>query len=133
MRISWKVDKKELLTDLKKEANLLVTNLDPKITQGELYHTFSLYGDVISCQIAEYATGESRGYGYVQFKTKEEAERAISEQHDKEIKARIVKVQKHHSFDLSKREDKFTSLFVRGLPDDCDDEGLKKLFEEYVS
>jgi RNA recognition motif-containing protein len=34
---------------------------------------------------------------------------------------------------LSKREDKFTSLFVRGLPDGCDDEGLKKLFEEYVS
>lgn len=117
----------------RKEANLLVTNIDPMVTQGELYHIFSQYGEVLSCQIAEFATGGSRGYGYVQFKTKAEADRAIAQQHDKEIKARTVKVQKHQSFDVVKREDKFTSLFVRGLPDGCDDEGLKKLFEKFVS
>ena len=60
-------------------TNLFVTGLSPKAREDDLNELFSAYGVVDKVQIMrDPHTDESRGFGFVNFKTVEEAERALA-------------------------------------------------------
>jgi polyadenylate-binding protein len=59
------------------KSNIFIKNLDGSITTKALYDTFSQWGHVVSCKIAETPNGQSRGYGFVNYDNVAAAERAI--------------------------------------------------------
>lgn len=57
---------------------LFVGNLAYSTTDGELNGIFAGYGEVVSARMAtDRDTGRSRGFGFVQMNTQEEAQNAI--------------------------------------------------------
>lgn len=64
-------------SDFDSKANLVVRNLSKDFTQKDLSSLFEKYGVIKSCKLETFKTGESRGFGYVQFDSAEVAQKAI--------------------------------------------------------
>eukprot|EP00792_Barthelona_sp_PAP020_P007613 TRINITY_DN3155_c1_g3_i1.p1 TRINITY_DN3155_c1_g3~~TRINITY_DN3155_c1_g3_i1.p1 ORF type:complete len:437 (-),score=136.04 TRINITY_DN3155_c1_g3_i1:22-1305(-) len=75
--------KREQLRKENKDKNLLIKNLPANITDEKFSEEFSKYGEIVSCTVCRVernnSDSQSTGYGFVCYKTKEEAERAIQE------------------------------------------------------
>lgn len=72
---------------------LYVGNLDYSVSENELREFFSKFGTVENAKlITDRYTGQSKGFGFVEFSSKEEAEAAIEESNGKELNGRSMKV-----------------------------------------
>ena len=72
---------------------LYVGNLAFSTTESALNDLFSQFGAVDSVRlISDRDTGRSKGFGFVEMSTDEEAERAISELNGKELEGRALTV-----------------------------------------
>ena len=72
---------------------LYVGNLPYSITDGDLQQMFSAHGTVQSAQvIMDRDTGRSKGFGFVEMGTDQEAQAAIQALHGKEIEGRALTV-----------------------------------------
>ncbi len=73
--------------------NIYVGNLSPDVTEDDLRQTFEAFGQVESANvIVDKFSGESRGFGFVQMPSKEEATKAIAEMNGKDLKGRALNV-----------------------------------------
>lgn len=64
------------------------------VTEEVLKETFAAFGDVAAVNlIKDGATGQSRGFGFVEMPVREEAEKAIAELANKEIEGRTISVE----------------------------------------
>ena len=112
-------------------GNVFINNLALSIDSKELYDTFSMFGNILSCKVATAAGDNpvSLGYGFVQYQTVESAQSAIEKVNGKMIMGAKVTVElfkpKKDRGDTSK---KFTNVYVKNLPADYTDEKLKTLF-----
>lgn len=60
------------------QYKLFVRNISYKLTEEELERLFMPYGEVVSASIPkDRDTGRSRGFAFVEMKTKEQADAAI--------------------------------------------------------
>ena len=65
---------------------LFIKNIDPTVNEVLLESIFKQYGDVKETKIIyDKITWESRGFGFVEFKKKEDALMAIEELNGKEL------------------------------------------------
>ena len=72
---------------------LYVGNLDWGVTYDDLKATFSQAGNVIDAVvITDKYTGRSKGFGFVEFETDEEAKKAIEMFNEQELKGRQMVV-----------------------------------------
>lgn len=77
----------------------------------------------MSAKLETYQDGKSKGYAYIQYKTKEEADAAKEALNGYELKGKKIDIDIHEK--REKREpltSKFNNLFVKNLPAGTDDE-----------
>jgi RNA recognition motif-containing protein len=73
--------------------NIYVGNLSFSVTETDLREAFQAYGAVDKAAvISDKATGQSRGFGFVEMPNKEEGLKAISALNGRDIKGRAIKV-----------------------------------------
>jgi cold-inducible RNA-binding protein len=72
---------------------LYVGNLDYSMTDAQLSELFSEAGTVDNASVITYRdTGRSKGFGFVEMATEEEAKKAIEMFDQKEVEGRMLKV-----------------------------------------
>ena len=72
-------------------TKLYVGNLSYKVTEDDLKDLFSEFGSVVEIKlITDRATGRSRGFGFVEFSSSEEANKAISTLDKKTVQDRQI-------------------------------------------
>ena len=77
---------------------LFVANFTKDTTEDELDELFRTYGKIRSVSIfTDWNTGESRGFGFVEFDDVKDAEQAIEELDSKRWNGRHLKVQEAQS------------------------------------
>ena len=133
------IDGKQIVLNKKKDsdfdskANLLVRNLPRDMDQKSLQGLFSKYGNIKSCKLETFSSGDSRGQGYVQFETQESAQNAIKELNGTEQGGKTIEVLIHTKKDdrEDQGESRYTNLFIRHLPQGFKDAQLRDIFKEF--
>mmetsp|Transcript_25331 Transcript_25331/g.59763 ORF Transcript_25331/g.59763 Transcript_25331/m.59763 type:complete len:266 (+) Transcript_25331:1-798(+) len=75
-------------------ANLFVYHIPPSFTDTDLAATFAPFGPILSAKVfIDRMTGESKGFGFVSYKTQRAAEAAISHMNGFQIGTKRLKVQ----------------------------------------
>ena len=73
--------------------NIYVGNLSNQTTEDDLRQAFEAFGQVESVNIIkDRFSGESRGFGFVEIPSKQEAQKAIEEMNGKDLNGRAVNV-----------------------------------------
>eukprot|EP00249_Psilotum_nudum_P023761 c28976_g3_i1 orf=269-2023(+) len=115
-------------------ANIFIKNLDRTIDNKALFDTFSVFGSILSCKIATDASGQSKGYGFVQYEQEESAQSAIEKVNGMLINDRQVFVGpfiRRQERDLGSSGRKFNNVYVKNLAYTTTDEELRKVFGEF--
>jgi len=112
-------------------GNIFVKNLDTTIDNKALYDTFSLFGNILSCKVAQDGTGNSKGYGYVHYETAEAAEEAIQKINGMLIANKEVFVGTFQRQNDRPGHAEWTNCYVKNIPEDWDETKLKELFTKY--
>ena len=73
--------------------NIYVGNLSRETTEDDVRQAFEAFGQVESANIIkDKFSGESRGFGFVEMPSKDEAQKAIEEMNGKDLMGRAVNV-----------------------------------------
>ncbi|HEV2482090.1 MAG TPA: RNA-binding protein [Puia sp.] len=73
--------------------NMHVSNLSFNVSDEDLRDFFTPYGEVTSAKIInDRATGQSRGFGFVEMKDDKAAKKAMAELNDATVDGRNIKV-----------------------------------------
>ncbi len=73
--------------------NIYVGNLAREVTEDDLREAFEAHGQVSTATIIkDKFSGESRGFGFVEMPSKNEAQTAITEMNEKDLKGRTINV-----------------------------------------
>jgi polyadenylate-binding protein len=123
-----------LVALLKQLSCFFLQNLDKSIDNKALYDTFCVFGSILSCKIATDPSGESRGYGFVQFERDEAAQVAIDK-----LNGMLINDKKVYVGPFVRKQDrenvssnvKFSNVYVKNLGDTVTDDELKEIFGKY--
>ncbi|XWS29802.1 hypothetical protein CRYUN_Cryun24cG0061700 [Craigia yunnanensis] len=115
-------------------GNIFIKNLDKTIDNKALHDTFSTFGNILSCKIATDHSGQSKGYGFVQFDNEESAQNAINKLNgmllnDKQVFVGPFLCKQERESVVDKAE--FNNVYVKNLSESATDEDLKNVFGEY--
>lgn len=117
------------------QANIFIKNLDSSIDNKALFETFAAFGTVLSCKVAvDNNTGQSKGYGFVQFERDESAQDAINSLNGMLLNDKQVYVGlfvRRQERDLANGSPKFTNVYVKNLSESTTDDDLSKAFGTY--
>lgn len=118
------------------QGNVFIKNLDNAIDNKALHDTFSQFGNILSCKVAQDEFGGSKGYGFVHYETAEAANNAIKAVNgmllnDKKVYVghHIAKRDRQSKFDEMKAN--FTNLYIKNIDESATDDDFTKLFEKF--
>ena len=115
-------------------GNIFIKNIDASVTTRDLLDTFSQFGNILSCKVATQPDGKSKGFGFVQYQTREEAERAVKSTNGQKLTpAQSLALVVDHYIGIGERIRPFTNVFVKNLRDDVTDEQLNAAFASFGS
>ncbi|XP_037793367.1 ELAV-like protein 1 isoform X6 [Penaeus vannamei] len=116
------------------KTNLIVNYLPQNMTQEEIRSLFSSIGELESCKlIRDKVTGESGqslGYGFVNYVRQDDAERAINQLNGLRLQNKTIKVSYARP---SSEAIKGANLYVSGLPKSMTQQDLEGMFRAYGS
>jgi len=110
-------------------GNIFVKNLHVSIDNKQLYDTFSLFGNILSCKVVnDRESGMSKGYGYVHYETAEAANAAIDKLDGMLIDGQEVQVGVFMRRNERPGQHDWTNCYVKNVPLEWDD---AKMWEEF--
>lgn len=117
-------------------GNVFIKNLDKSIDNKAMYDTFSAFGNILSCRVAQDETGASKGYGFVHFETEEAANKSIDKVNGMLLNGKKVFVgkfipRKEREKELGERAKLYTNVYIKNFPEDFTEEQLREMFEVY--
>ncbi|KAF6019315.1 fne [Bugula neritina] len=110
------------------KTNLIINYLPQTMSQEEIRSLFSSIGEVESCKlIRDKQTGQSLGYGFVNYKHQEDATKAIQNLNQLRLQNKTIKV----SFARPSSETiKGANLYICGFPKTMTQPELDELFQQ---
>lgn len=117
-------------------GNIFIKNLDKHIDHKGLYDTFSAFGNILSCKIAADEKGQSKGYGFVHYETKESAQEAITKVdgmmlNDKKVFVGEFKSKRERVDINGEQQKKFKNIFVKNLNPETSNDKLQEEFKPH--
>lgn len=140
-------------------GNVFIKNLDKTIDNKAMYDTFSAFGNILSCKVAQDETGASKGYGFVHFETEEAANLSIEKVNgnicrpdaprwrhflslsfvafvgmllnEKKVFVGRFIPRKEREKELGEKAKLYTNVYVKNFGDELDDEKLYEMFKVY--
>uniref|UniRef100_A0A2K5C2G8 RRM domain-containing protein n=1 Tax=Aotus nancymaae TaxID=37293 RepID=A0A2K5C2G8_AOTNA len=111
----------------KEFTNVYIKNFGDDMDNECLKNLFGKFGPVLNVKVMTDGSGKSKGFGFVRFKRREDAQKAVYEMNGKELNGKQFTLMKH---------DKITryqgvNLYVKNLDDGIDDERLQKEFSPF--
>jgi RNA recognition motif-containing protein len=83
---------------------ILIRNIDRKLTEAEIHELFTKYGKVISFTLVmDEKTGLSKGFGFAEMPNFDEASKAISELNGRKIESSALRVKRAANSSVSKK------------------------------
>lgn len=113
-------------------GNLFVKNIHEKVKSKDLYDLFATCGTISSCKVKYNPSGKCKGYGYVQYDSKEHAEAAIAKFNG--LQWNETKLEVSHFKTSKDRESsvyRYNNLYVKCIPKKFTNEDLKNLFLQF--
>lgn len=115
-------------------GNIFIKNLGPEMDHSQLYDLFSVFGNIYSCKLVTGKNGQSKGYGFVHFHTKEAADLAIAKMSTVCINDKPVYIAPF----VPKRErqqknpdDIYTNVFVKNISETVTDPSFLAHFSKF--
>lgn len=115
-------------------GNIFIKNLSPDVDHAGLYDLFSTFGNIYSCKLVTGKNGQSKGYGFVHYQTKESADTAIAKMNNLRLNGKEVYVAPF----IPKRDrpqknpdDIYTNVFIKNISESVNEEKFKEFFSKY--
>lgn len=130
----------------KKYTNVYINNLDEGVSDEKFRELFSTCGTIKSAVVMKDEAGKSKGFGFINFETPEQAEKAVVDLNGKDINGKNIYVGRaqkkaereselKQKFEQIKMEhlQKYqgVNLYIKNLEDDFDDDKLRGIFTGY--
>ncbi|XP_044764894.1 polyadenylate-binding protein 1 [Coccinella septempunctata] len=117
-------------------GNVFIKNLDRSIDNKAMYDTFSAFGNILSCKVAQDENGTSKGYGFVHFETEEAANKSIEKVNGMLLNEKKVYVgrfipRKEREKELGEKAKLFTNVYVKNFGEELTEEQLRQMFEQF--
>lgn len=113
----------------KANTNLIVNYLPQNLTEDDLKSLFSAVGNIQSCKlIKDKATGASLGYGFINYASTADADKAIQSMNGLPVNNKTIKVSYARP---SSSAIKNANLYVANLPQQFTQSELEALFRPY--
>ena len=119
-------------------CKLFIGGLPREIGTDQLREMFAKFGDMVDCIVPTDDNGVNRGFGFVTYSEKSEAEAAASKLDGHKINGRRIGVRDADSDNKkgkkNKRKDpEGTKLYIGNLPFKATDEELRKVFDKIAT
>ena len=117
-------------------GNVFIKNLDKSIDNKAMYDTFSAFGHILSCKVVTDSDGSSKGYGFVDFETENDANVAIQKVNgmllnDKKVFVGRFVSRKEREKELGEKAKNFTNVYVKNFGEEFGDDELRELFSQF--
>ncbi|EEE61291.1 hypothetical protein OsJ_15377 [Oryza sativa Japonica Group] len=137
---------RENSVDKTKFNNVFVKNLSESTTKEDLVKIFGAYGNITSAVIMVGMDGKSRCFGFINFKSPDDAARAVEELNGKKINdkewyvgraqkksEREIELKRRFEQSMKDAADKYQglNLYMKNLDDSIGDDQLCELFSNY--
>jgi nucleolysin TIA-1/TIAR len=151
LKVNWAYSSHK--EDTSNHFHIFVGDLSPEINDKALYDAFAAFGSISEARVMwDQTTGRSRGYGFVAFRKKEDAEQAIREMNGEWLGSRAIRVnwanQKQNSTNknvgkvgivnspdvqivMAQSPPTNTTIYVGNLAPDTTDQHLREAFSEF--
>lgn len=135
-----KNQRSEVYSEPRKFTNVFVKNFGENMDDEKLREMFEKYGEITSAVCSKADDGKSRGFGFINFKDAESAEKAVKSLHDSEFNGKKLFVGRFQKktersnvlrklYDERKQErnNRYMgiNLYIKNLDDTIDDEKLR--------
>lgn len=118
------------LFERNQEATCYLGNLEARVTDEIIWELFLQCGPIVNVHIPkDKITGEHQGFGFVEFRTEEDADYAIKIIHMIKLYGKPIKVNK--ASQDKRTQEVGANIFVGNLDDDADEKMLKDVFSAF--
>jgi polyadenylate-binding protein len=112
-------------------ASLYVGELDPMVTEANLFELFNMVGPVTSIRVCrDVATRRSLGYAYVNYLNAADADKAIDALNYSELKGRPIRIMWSQR-DPAARKSATSNIFIKNLDPSIDNKSLYDTFSAF--
>jgi splicing factor 3B subunit 4 len=118
------------LFERNQEATCYIGNMDSRVTDEILWELFIQCGPVVNVHVPkDKITGEHQGFGFVEFRSEDDAEYAIKIMHMIKLHGKPIKVNK--ASQDKRTQEVGANIFVGNLSEEIDEKGLKDIFTAF--